>query len=88
MTDISRNPTDYYPSVHCQDQRKWRDIKWEDVSTTIEEGTVHVTGYGERFLIIKDFSHTEEPIGVVVRPDGDEFEIVTVEWRTEPVPKS
>ena len=84
---ISRNPSDFYPSVHAQDQRKWRGIKWEDVSTTIEDGDVYQTGYGERVLIVNDFEHTEEPVGVVARPDGDEWEIVTVEWRTEPVPK-
>jgi len=38
MNQISRKPKDYTLSIHAAQNAKWRDIPFEDIATSIEEG--------------------------------------------------
>jgi len=79
---VPRDPSSYHPSDHAVQQKRWRDISWEQVANTIESGTAHQTPQEDRVLFIKDVGESD-PVGVIAIPDIGE--IVTVEWRTKEV---
>jgi hypothetical protein len=80
---VPRDPSSYHPSDHAVQQKRWRDISWEQVALTIESGSAHQTPQEDRVLFVQDFPDEEDPIGVIAIPDIGE--IVTVEWRTKEV---
>lgn len=74
---IPRNASFYFPTIHAKQQRKWRDITWEKVSSTIELGEIDQE-HPDAVLFVKDFGD-EYPVGVVANPKSGE--IITIEWR-------
>lgn len=81
MTNIPRNPNFYYPSTHAVQQQKHRDIRWELIAETIRTGELKGSHKENCELFVKDFTHTNHPVGVVA--NYVEGEVITVEWRYE-----
>jgi len=80
---VPQDPSHYSPSIHAIQQKRDRDITWDQVAKTIESGTAHQTPAEDRVLFVREFEEEEDPVGVVTVPDVGE--IVTVEWRTKEV---
>lgn len=79
MTDLSRDPSDYYLSTHAGQQAKYRDISKDLISETIADGEVKQAHKPHQREFVKEYPHLEDPIGVVVDPS--DTEIITVQWR-------
>ena len=57
MTDkVPRDPSEYWPTTHCKQRRKYRGIEWEQVSTAIREGRLHNDGGTETCVFINETS--------------------------------
>jgi len=76
---VPREPKHYFPSVHAIDRAKARGIDWDIVSKTIQEGEIKKSHKDGCRLFVKDYQHTDNPVGVVANIESGE--ILTVQWR-------
>lgn len=76
---ISRDPSDYSPTIHAGQQAKHRDITFSEVADTIEKGEVRNTNKSTVRLFVHEFEHYDRPVGVVA--DVTNGEVITVEFR-------
>jgi len=76
---VNRDPGHYWPSLHAQQQQRYRGIDWVDVSETIANGKMKYSHKENCKLFIKEFAHYDDPVGVVANYDNGE--ILTVEYR-------
>ena len=81
MTDVSRNPRDYHPTVHAIDRAKTRGISFEVVAETIREGEVRPSHKDGCVLFVREFLDKNKPIGVVANRESGE--VITVEHRKD-----
>lgn len=78
---LSRDPGDYFLSVHAGQQRTHRDISKADIAETIASGEFKPDPEPHIASFTKHFPGDDYPIRVVA--DTRDGEIVTVEWRYE-----
>lgn len=76
---VPREPKHYFPSVHAIDRAKARGIDWDIVSKTIQDGEIKKSHKDGCRLFVKDYQHTDNPVGVVANIETGE--ILTVQWR-------
>jgi hypothetical protein len=76
---VSRDPNDYYKSVHAFQQSKDRNIKNEEIAQTIANGEIKDSHKEGCKLFVNDYWYTDNPVGVVA--DIESGKIITVEWR-------
>jgi len=81
MADVPRDPSHYYPSDHCVQRKKERDIEWHHVSETLSNGTVKTTHKDGCRLFVCDLENAKEPVGVIAHVESGR--ILTVQWRPE-----
>lgn len=80
MTEnIPRDPSKYSPTVHAGQQAKHRNISWDQVAETIEEGEVRQSHEENCVLLVQEFASPASPVGVVV--NYVKGVIITVEYR-------
>jgi hypothetical protein len=76
---VSRDPEDYTCSTHAKQNRKWRNIKWWQVSEAIKSGEIRDSHKKYCKLFVKDLDGYENPVGVVV--NAVQGKVITIEWR-------
>jgi len=76
---VPREPDHYHPTVHAVDRAKSRGIDWDIVSKTIQGGEIKKSHKDGCRLFVKDYQHTDNPVGVVANIESGE--ILTVQWR-------
>lgn len=76
---VPREPKHYFPSVHAIDRAKARGIDWDIVSKTIQDGEIKKSHKDGCRLFVRDYQHTDNPVGVVANIESGE--ILTVQWR-------
>ncbi len=80
MTEnIPRDPSKYSPTVHAGQQAKHRNISWDQVAETVQEGELRQSHAENCVLFVQGFASKENPVGVVA--NYEEGVIITVEYR-------
>ena len=77
MSSVPRDAGYYHPTGHAKQRRKYRDIDWEFVALTIEEGEVRKSHKTNCRVFRKEFQ-TVDPVKVIANIETGE--IVTVCW--------
>jgi hypothetical protein len=76
---VSRDPSDYHPTVHCTQRSRERGISYEQIATTIQDGRIEPSPQDNCKLFVKEFDQELNPVGVVA--DIQANKIITVEYR-------
>jgi len=78
MSDIPRDPKQYFLSIHAGQQATHRGIEKDVISQAIREGTVTNANKPHQYEFVLSLPYHDNPVGVVVDPEDGE--IITVEW--------
>jgi hypothetical protein len=79
MSKIPRDPEFYHPSEHARIRKRERDMSWDKVSNTIQNGRVKNAKGENCKLFVAEYEQDENPVGVMANVDNGE--IITVQYR-------